>query len=607
MSKPKKTERWNSRLGVILAVAGSAVGLGNFLRFPGQVAEWGGGAFMIAYFISFIIIGLPICWAEWAMGRYAGSHGFNSAPSVFAAVTKRPGFKYLGIIGVVIPVCIYMYYVVVEAWCLAYATNYLFGEGIMKFEDTKAAGEFFGGLVGIGANGSALAFDMQHVGFYVIGVFILNFILIYRGLSKGIEWFCKFAMPALVVIALVILVRALTLGTPNPELPENNINNGLGYMWNPTKVMVQEFNTGALKWEDKDQIFPSKPEAEVAALKAQAAANPLMRVKTITVTEQLANPSLWLAAASQIFFSLSVGFGVIITYSSYLKDKDDIVLSGLAATSANEFCEVGIGGLLSIPAAVAFFGVSGLIGMGLSTFSIGFTVLPMVFASMPGGMIFGFLFFFLLFLAAVTSSLSMLQPGIAFLEESMQIGRRHSVALLGLITAFGAGFILYFSEGVLALDTIDFWVVNLLMVLLATAQIIIFGWVIGIEKGIREAHRGSIIKIPAFFPFVMKYVTPLLLLLIFGAWVYKDLLGMRIGAPDISPELLAHLKAQGIETVQEARNYGDRIKVLYEDKNVVAWMSVTIIIMTGIFVALTLPASKFFKNLDNTVTKEDEQ
>ncbi|MCB1078560.1 MAG: sodium:calcium symporter, partial [Verrucomicrobiae bacterium] len=115
-SRPR--EKWSSRLGVILAVSGSAVGLGNFLRFPGQAAQYGGGAFMIAYFISFLLIGLPICWAEWGMGRAAGQKGYNSCPGIFNYIGRHPAAKYAGVIGVIIPVIIYMYYVTIEAWCL---------------------------------------------------------------------------------------------------------------------------------------------------------------------------------------------------------------------------------------------------------------------------------------------------------------------------------------------------------------------------------------------------------------------------------------------------------------------------------------------------------
>ena len=111
MTSSKIKESWNSRLGIILAVSGSAVGLGNFLRFPGQAAEYGGGAFMIAYIAAFLLIGLPICWAEWAMGRHGGANGFNSSPGILGFITQKKGFRYVGIIGVLIPVIIYMYYV----------------------------------------------------------------------------------------------------------------------------------------------------------------------------------------------------------------------------------------------------------------------------------------------------------------------------------------------------------------------------------------------------------------------------------------------------------------------------------------------------------------
>lgn len=571
-------ESWNSRLGVILAVAGSAVGLGNFLRFPGQVAEFGGGAFMLAYFISFLLIGLPICWAEWTMGREGGSMGFNSAPSILAALTKRPGLRYLGAIAVIIPVIIYMYYVLIESWCLAYAINYLFGD--MRFKDSSEASSFFVNLIGATKDGSALLFDLKHIGVYFFVVFILNFVLIWRGLSKGIELFCKFAMPTLLLVALIILLRVLTLGTPDANHPDRNIATGLGYMWNPTKQVV-EIKDAAGEWSIEREVVDTS-NLEIAIKETNADEN--KRMRTITTLEQLSAPNLWLAAAGQIFFSLSVGFGVIITYSSYLSKEDDVVLSGLAAASANEFCEVAIGGLVSIPAAVAFFGVSGLAGIGLSTFDIGFKALPMVFAQMPGGMLFGFLFFFLLFLAAVTSSLSMLQPGIAFLEESLKINRRQSVAILGCITAMGATFVLYFSADVKALDTIDFWITNLLMVVLATAQIIIFSWVIGVDKGFELAHRGSAIRIPKFLKFTMRYITPLLLIAILSCWFYQSVLGYSFDP-------------------MKERSYSAYITDLFIEPNTVAWMSVSLIILTGIFITLNLlPASHFRKS-----TKENSK
>ncbi len=293
-------------------------------------------------------------------------------------------------------------------------------------------------------------------------------------------------MPALILLAIVILVRVLTLGTPDPLKPDQSLINGLGFMWNPGEV-----------------------------------------------GQQLKNPQLWLAAAGQIFFSLSVGFGVIITYSSYLTNRDDVVLSGLTASSANEFCEVALGGMITVPAAFVFLGSAGVLGQG--TFALGFKVLPLVFAQMPFPALFGTIFFSLLFLAAVTSSLSMLQPGIAFLEEALGIGRKASVSLLGMITAIGCLFVVNYSKDFKALDTIDFWVGTFLIFVLATTLVITFGWVLGVDKGFAEAHRGAHVRIPSAFKFIIKYVSPAYLVIIFGLWFLFNVLGWNMDTGEFNP------------------------------------------------------------------------
>ena len=466
-------EAWSSRLGVILAVAGSAVGLGNFLRFPGLAAQYGGGAFMIAYFVSLLLIGLPLGWVEWTLGREGGRRGFHSTPGIFHALINRPWAKYIGVIGFFTPVLIYMYYVYVEAWCLGYALNALTGN---LSQPGTHYGDFFARFTGAQADGVALQFGLQDVGIFVLIVYALNFFFIYRGISKGIETVCKYAMPALIVIAVIILARVLTLGTPDATKPDQNVVNGLGYLWNPGDVI-----------------------------------------------EGLKNPELWLAAAGQIFFSLSVGFGVIITYASYLRSKDDVVLSGLTASAANEFCEVGLGGLITVPAAFIFLGTAGIAGQG--TFALGFNVLPEVFVRMPGGQIFASIFFILLFLAAITSSLSMLQPGIAFLEEGLGLGRKASVAMLGLITGIGTLLIWYFSKDLKAMDTIDFWAGTFMLFVQATILVIVFGWNVGIERGWKLMHEGAEMQAPPIYKFILKYVTPLLLLGIFAMWLMKNVAG----------------------------------------------------------------------------------
>src|SRR5690606_34010536 len=154
----KHTEQWASRVGVILAVAGSAVGLGNFLRFPGQAAQNGGGAFMIPYFLALILLGIPIGWAEWTMGRYGGLKGFHSAPGILGVVGGRVA-RYFGVIGVLIPLCVYFYYVFIESWCLGYCIQFLTGGiGIdtQKPIDVQAAASsaFYRDFTGQEADGS---------------------------------------------------------------------------------------------------------------------------------------------------------------------------------------------------------------------------------------------------------------------------------------------------------------------------------------------------------------------------------------------------------------------------------------------------------------------
>lgn len=601
-------EKWNTRLGVILAVAGSAVGLGNFLRFPSLVAEYGGGAFMIAYVISFLMVGLPVCWTEWTMGRMGGKLGFNSCPAIFAAITNKRSMRWVGLLGVVIPVSIYMYYIYVEAWCLGYAANFLAGN--LHFETVADAGEWWQTFIGMKGNGDAFGFGFQQVGIFLIIVFLVNFYLIYRGVAKGIELFCKYAMPALAILAFIIVIRVLTLPASDSD-PERNPYNGLGFMWNPTKVFLVSTHTegdGKIITAREEQVGPEAQAEAQAAVQAneaerqrltsllatarpgtpeyrsienQLAALPQMSVETIGVWQQLKNTRLWLAAAGQIFFSLSIGFGVIITYASYMRENDDVVLSGLTATSANEFFEVGLGGLITIPAAVTFLGTAGLAGMG--TFGLGFNVLPMVFSAMPGSHIFGALFFSLLFLAAVTSSLSMLQPGIAFVEEALMVNRQLSVIILGLITAIGCGFVFYFSQDLKALDTIDFWATNLLMVIFTFIQIIIFSWVVGVDKSYAEANRGAVFPIPRFFRIFFRYLTPGFLIFIFLAWLIFSCFGLGGAGIDYHITDLIGADEQG--------------------PNPVAWGAVGLMIGLILLCGIAMRYSLLFKKILNTKEK----
>jgi NSS family neurotransmitter:Na+ symporter len=303
--------------------------------------------------------------------------------------------------------------------------------------------------------------------------FAANVIIIYLGISGGIERVCEYGLPILFVFAIVLMVKVLTLGTPDPARPEANIIDGLGYLWNP--------QWGALK-----------------------------------------DTKVWLAAAGQIFFTLSCGIGVILTYASYLTKNDDVALSGLTAAATNEVAEVIIGGSIVIPAAFAFFGplaISQIAAGG--AFNLGFVTMPLVLQKMAFGNLMGFMWFLLLFIAGITSSISLAQPVVAFLEDEFNLPRKKAAIIFGVVLfALCQPAIFFLGRGVV--DELDFWGGTFCLVLFATIETILFGWVFGMDKAWTEMHVGSDITIPRIYRFIIKFITPAFLLLILGSWLYQE-------------------------------------------------------------------------------------
>jgi SNF family Na+-dependent transporter len=474
-------EQWGTKLGVILAVAGSAVGLGNFLRFPGQAAQNGGGAFLIPYFCALFLLGIPIGWAEWAMGRYGGKKGLHSAPAIMGLIGKGSAARYLGVIGVLIPLGVAFYYTFIETWTFGYFLKYITGgvgvdPSAPIADQTAAAASFYRSFTGADADGSLITGDSRFTLISWVVVFAINMWFVFRGLSKGIEKFCSYAMPAMAVCAIIVLIRVLTLGTPDPNVPEQSVVNGLGYMWNPDFSRLGNFQT-------------------------------------------------WLAAAGQIFFSLSVGFGVIINYSSYMKKDDDVALSGLTASATNELFEVGFGGMITLTAAFVFLGLSGTTAaVATGSFSLGFATLPVVFAHMgPLGNFIGAAWFFMLFLAAITSSLSMYQPAVALFKENMGWSHAKATSAVAVLGTIGAALTLWYTQGGAFWNTMDFWVGTFLIFVMAGVQIIYFSWVFGIERGWKEIHNGASIQLPTIFKVIMKYVAPAYLIIVFIGFCVQNL------------------------------------------------------------------------------------
>jgi SNF family Na+-dependent transporter len=467
----KIRETWSSHLGIILAVAGSAIGLGNFLRFPAKAALNGGGAFMIPYFISLLLLGIPLMWIEWTLGRYGGSTGNGTAPAIFHNLSPRSRIlKYFGVLGILGPLIIFIYYTYIESWTLAYSFFALTGK-YQQITDQSQMQSFLKGFQGLEQNQYFTGLGPAYI-FFII-TFLINILVIYFGIRQGIEKLSKIAMPILFLCGFILLFRVLTLGTPDPAHPELNVANGFGFLWNP------DFSS-------------------------------------------LKSGRVWLEAAGQIFFTLSVGIGVILTYASYLSRKDDVTLSGLTSVSTNELAEVILGGSIVIPAAFIFFGAQQMQDIAASgIFNLGFVTMPLVLGKLPLAALFGFAWFLLLFLAGVTSSVSLAQPFISFLEDEFNMSKRRAVVVIG-VTAFllCQPAILFLGKGVV--DEMDFWGGSVFLVVFALVETILFGWVIGIDKAWKDMHEGARLKVPLIYKFIIKYVTPLYILVILGVWLWQD-------------------------------------------------------------------------------------
>ena len=467
----KKRDSWGSRLGIIMAVAGSAVGLGNFLRFPAKVASNGGGAFMIPYLVALLLLGIPLMWIEWTLGRFGGGFEHGTAPGIFHSIRQKNRFiKYFGVIGIFGPLIIFIYYTFIESWTLAYSFFAISGK-YGGLTDQAAMQSFLRGFQGLEHNQYFNGLGWAYIFFLV--TFILNIGVIYYGIKGGIERLCKWAMPLLFVCGVFLMIRVLTLGAPDPSRPDWNVYNGFGFFWNP----------------------------DFSALKSA---------------------KVWLEAAGQIFFTLSVGIGVILTYASYLSKGDDVVLSGLTASSTNEIAEVILGGSIVIPAAFVFFGPVDIQSIAKSgVFNLGFVTMPLILNKLPLAAIMGFLWFFLLFLAGITSSVSLAQPAVAFLEDEFNLGRKKAVGIFCI-----AAFILcqpaifFLKNGVV--DELDFWGGTFFLVVFATIETILFAWVFGMENAWDEIHRGAEMQVPRIYKFIIKYITPLFLFFILGMWLWQE-------------------------------------------------------------------------------------
>ena len=442
-------ESFNSRIGSVLALAGSAVGLGNIWRFPYMLSEYGGGAFILVYIICIIVVALPIMMAEFMVGS-------RSRTSAFHAVRKlEPDgiWKHYGILAVFIPFATLCYYCVIGGWTL----QYLLDSCLFRFsgsETSESIGTMFDSLV-----------SSPFKPVILDGAFLLiTCLIIMMGVSKGIEKCSKVMMPMLFLIMIAIVIRVMTIP---------GATGGLSYLFKP----------------DFSKI----------------------------------TPQVCLAAMGQSFYSLSIGMGIMITYSSYL-DSDSGLTRTAVSTIIADFIFAIIAGSAIIPALFAYGMPTGQ-GTGLV-----FKTLPVVFSRMPMGNVVSAVFFFAVLLAALASSMSLFEVPVSWLIERGRTSRRRACIYV-FTAAFAIGIVCSLSFGKLSgftiggriiFDAFDYTIGNYLMPLAGLFIVLFVGWKMDrskyfderfTDKGIAPSRRKMVWY--NVLHFMIRYISPAAIIAIF--------------------------------------------------------------------------------------------
>lgn len=439
----QKRANFSGGLGFVLAAAGSAVGLGNIWRFPYLAAMYGGGIFILIYILLVVTFGYTIMLSEIAIGRKTGL----SPIGAYGALAKK--YKFIGAMAVFAAFIILSYYGVIGGWIVKYFVEYLIGNS-----QAMASTGFFT---------SFIAHPWQPLVWFFVFM-LVSYLVVIKGVEKGIEATSKVLMPILVILSIGIAIYCLTLP---------NAIEGVKYLFIP----------------NFDQF----------------------------------SPMTLLSALGQMFYSMSLAMGIMITYGSYLKKENDISKS----VKRIEIFDTGIAilaAVMIIPAIFSFSaGDSTVLAANLNKGpGLMFETLPRVFSSMVGGNIIGGAFFLLVFFAAFTSTISLMESVVSTLCDRYKTGRfavasivAASAFLLGIPSSLGNG--AWASFKILGMDFLSFFdfVANaLLMPAGAFLTCIFVGYIVGVDVVADEIKLSSQFKREAMYKVMIKYIAPVCILAI---------------------------------------------------------------------------------------------
>lgn len=425
-----KKSSFSGRLGYVMAVAGSAVGLGNIWRFPYLAAKYGGGTFLLTYIILALTVGFALLVSETSLGRKTGNNPIKAYKMLGAKKLKIGGW-----LNSIIPVLIVPYYCVVGGWVCKYLFEYLRGSSHLLTQDT-----YFSSFIS-----SSLS-----PAFWLIVFAVLTFIVVIKGVEKGIEKVSKVLMPILVAMAIFISVYGLM--TPGAI-------EGLKY------YIIPDFSNFSI----------------------------------MTV----------IAAVGQMFYSLSIGMGILFTYGSYMKKEVDME-KAISQVEIMDTLIAFLAGLMIIPAVFAFSGKESL-NAGASLM---FITMPKVFDSLRLGGFIGLVFFLLVLFAALTSAISLMECSVATLMEQLHISRKKAsfvmigeMLLLGIPISLGYGVLGWIQPlGMTLLDFFDFVTNSCMMPVAALSTVLLIIFVTKISTVSDEVKISSVFKREKIYNFVMKYI-----------------------------------------------------------------------------------------------------
>ena len=402
----EKKESFGSKIGFILAAAGSAVGLGNIWRFPYLAAKYGGGIFLLVYLVLAVTFGFSLMLTEIAIGRKTG----KSVIGAYKVIDKR--FSFMCLIAAVVPFIITPYYCVIGGWVLKYLAVFASGQGLTAADQ----GDYFSGFIG-SLGGSTV--------FFLIFA-VLTACVVALGVEKGIEKISKLMMPVLIVLTIGIAIYTMTIPGALDGVKYYLLPNFEGFTFT-------------------------------------------MFLKTLV------------AAMGQMFYSMSIAMGIMVTYGSYMR-KEDALESSVRHIEVFDTGVAFLAGLIIVPGVFAFSGGdSAALNAGPSLM---FITLPNVFGSMKGGQIVGFAFFLLVALAALTSSISLLETMVSIVMEKFNMKRvPATLVCFGVLFVLGMTSVLGYSNwsevtifGYQFLDFYDFISNNVIMPIVALLTCILIGY-----------------------------------------------------------------------------------------------------------------------------------